>query len=74
MKGVTSYEDIPLHLHGKEWVRVYVSPEGAICLEPVSRTPIGTTQRGDYMPLHPDKAEELIKALKRALRRSKRGN
>lgn len=68
----TKYEEIPLHVLGKEGCRVYLDDAGAIILEHVSRNQYGMTNYGESMRFHPDNAEELIKAIRRTVRKSDR--
>ncbi len=63
---------IALHTHGKKWLHVFVTDEGLVSLQSVERTTYGTRRFGNYYPLTPRKAEDLIKAIRRAVKESKR--
>lgn len=65
-----SPDTIPLHTMGKEWVHVFVS-EGKVNVQHVVRTQFGNRHGGCY-EMAPVKAEQLIKALKRAVKEAKK--
>lgn len=67
-----SPDAVPLYVLGKEWVHVYVSDSGAVCLTNVKRNTYGGHVRTESMPMTTEKAELLIKALKRAIKEAKR--
>lgn len=66
-----SPDAIPLHTMGKEWVHVFVS-EGKVNVQHVVRTRYSGTRHGGCYEMTPVKAEELIKALKRAVKEAKK--
>jgi hypothetical protein len=68
-----SPDTVPLHEMGKSWSHVYVDAEGGVNLQKVSRTPIGTLyHHPGEMRMTPQKADLLVKALKRAIKEAKR--
>lgn len=66
-----SPDTIPLHVLGKAWAHVFVS-DGAVYVQHIERSAIAGYIHGQDMRLTPEKAELLIKALKRAIKEAKR--
>lgn len=66
-----SPDAVPLHTLGKEWAHVFVS-DGAVFVQHVKRSAIAGHIHGQHMPMTPEKADLLIKALKRAIKEAKR--
>lgn len=66
-----SSDAIALHTLGKEWAHVFVSG-GAVCIQHVKRSAIAGHIHGQDMPMTPEKAGLLVKALKRAIKEANR--
>lgn len=61
---------IPVHVHGKEWLQI-LPQDGLVIVQPIKRDINLGVHRGGWYPLTPEKAELLIKALKRAIKKAK---